>query len=235
MRNRLTRLFTFAALAAVGAGGFAQTAGPGGTSGAAVPRQGFSVPGLVAELSLFLPAEATRRPSGQQGQSGQQRSAFRFTRDPKLFLTRDQTAKLLSVLSALRDDPMPTPSRARQVQADIDAILTAEQKAEYTQFRKALEDLRQNFSRSGAQAQGGAAQGDPTQQHGPAQDGGVPLTTLERRQRQLDAFIRILQDRMRARITQARVWESRKLACGNHASSRVGQRMTPTGRLLRAG
>ena len=227
MRNRMTWLFTFVALAAVGAGGSAQAAGPGGT---AVPRQGFSVPGLVAELSLFLPAEATRRPSGQQGQSGHQRPAFQFTRDPKLFLTHDQVAKLLPILSALRDDPMPTPSRARQVQADIDAILTPAQKAEYEQFRKALENLRQNFSRSGAQGQNGGAA-----QNRPAQNGGVPLTTLERRQRLLDAFITIMQDRMR---------ESRKLARENLANSRerisqtrerAGRRMTPAGRIHRAG
>ena len=220
MRNRVTWLFSFVALAAVGAGGFAQAAGSGGTGGTAVARQGFSVPVLVAELSLFLPEEATRGmygglggrgggqgggqsgSAGQQGQSGQQRPAFQFTRDPKLFLTRDQVANLLPILSALRDTPMPTPSRARQVQADIDAILTAAQKAEYVQFRKALENIRQSFSRSGEQAQGGATQGG-TVQGGTAQNGGVPLTTLERRLRQLDAFIKIMQARER---------ESRKLA-----------------------
>jgi hypothetical protein len=235
----MTWLFTFVALAAVGAGGSAQAAGPGGT---AVPRQGFSVPGLVAELSLFLPAEATRgmyggfggrggdQGGGKPGPAGQQRPAFQFTRDPKLFLTHDQTAKMLPILSALRDDPMPTPSRARQVQADIDAILTPAQKAEYEQFRKALENLRQNFSRSGAQGQNGGAA-----QNRPAQNGGVPLTTLERRQRLLDAFITIMQDRMR---------ESRKLARENLANSRerisqtrerAGRRMTPAGRIHRAG
>ena len=222
MRNCMTWLFTFVALAAVGTGGFAQAAGPGGTT---VPRQGFSVPGLVAELSLFLPAEATKgmyggfggrgggqgggQPgqSGQPVQSGQQRPAFQFTRDPKLFLTHDQVAKLLPILSALRDDPMPTPSRARQVQADIDAILTQAQKAESEQSRKAVENFRQSFSRSGAQAQGGnavqggTAQGGISAQGGPAQGGtaqnsGVPLTTLERRQRQLDAFIKIMQARI---------------------------------------
>ena len=221
MRNRMTMIFTFVALTA--AGGFAQAAGLGGT---AVPRQGFSVPGLVAELSLFLPVEATRGmyggfggrgggqggsqgsgqaggqsdPAGQSGQgggqSGLQRPAFQFTRDPKLYLTHDQIAKLLPILSALRDDPMPTPSRARQVQTDTDAILTAAQKAEYEQFRKALENLRQSFSRTGAQGQGNSAQGGGAQAGNSAQNGGAPLSTLERRQRQLDAFIKIMQARI---------------------------------------
>ena len=252
MRNRMTVLFTFAALAAVGAGGFAQAAG---NVGSLVTRQGFSVPGLIGELSLFLPPEATRGmyggfggrsgqgndgqsgPAGQQGQSVQsgqsvqQRPAFQFTRDPKLYLTHDQLAKLLPILSALRNDAMPTPSRARQVEADIDAILTAAQKAEYEQFRKAVENLRQSFSRSGEGGQAGPAQGGTSERggvtrNGPAQNGGVPLTTLERRQRQLDAFMEIIQDRMR---------ESRNLAGENRASSRGGRRMTPAERTHREG
>jgi hypothetical protein len=253
MRNRLTALFTFVALTAAGAGGFAQAAGSSGTT---VPRQGFSVPGLVAELSLFLPMEATRGMYGgsggrggvqggaqsgtagqpgaggqsgtglPQGQSGQQRLAFQFTRDPKLFFSHDQIARLIPILASLREAAMPTPSRARQVQADVDAILTAPQRAEYEQFRKAVEDLRRSFSQSGAQGQGsGSAQGGFAQ-GAQGQTGGVPLTTLERRQRQLDAFMRIMQDRLR---------ESSKLAGDNRASSRVGRSMTPAGSRHRAG
>ena len=179
----------------------AQSAGPGGGT----PRQGFSSGQLVAQLSLYLPEDATRgmfagrgAQGGGQGQAGPGasfRSQLNFTRDPKLYLTKDQIGKLLPILVSLRENPMPTPSGAKKFQADVDGILTQEQKAEYERFRKAVQDLMQRFrQQAGANGAGpGAGPGDGQR---PAQDAAGPqLTPLQRRQRQLDAFIKVLQQR----------------------------------------
>lgn len=191
--------------------------------GAAVAR-GFSSQILVTQLSLYLPEDATKgmyrgfgpagagrggqgaqagqgAQGGQSAQGGQGAQAgpgdgatgatgrgfpqIQFKRDPALYLTKDQISKLLPLLTALRESPLPTPSRARQVQADVDAILTDAQKAEWAEFQKKLQavadELRQRMSANGPGAQGGSQQ----------------PTLLQRRQRQLDAFITVLQDRLK--------------------------------------
>ena len=244
-----------AALLLVGHALFAQAPAPGQT-----PIQGFTVQGLITQLSLYLPEDVTRgmfagfggrglgaaaggagagggagaaaggaggaagAGGGAQGGgagsgaggagaggaggpgAGAQRFTFNFSRDPTLFLTKDQITSLIPILTALRENPMPTPSKARQVQASVDALLTVAQKAEYGQFQKAVEQARQSFpdfrtmtpeqrqqfldslpadqrqrlqaflSRSGQQGQ---------------------LTPLELRQRQLDAFVKALQERLK--------------------------------------
>jgi hypothetical protein len=173
----------------------AQSPGPGG----ATPMQGFTSSALVAQLSLYLPPEATRGMFGGRGggQDGGVRSQLAFTRDPKLYLTKDQIGRLVPILSSLRENPMPAPSRARQIRADVDGILTQGQKAEYEQFRKAMQDLIQRF-RQQAAANGGGGSAGPGTVDGqrPGQDGtGPQMTPLQRRQRQLDAFIKVMQDR----------------------------------------
>ncbi|MGA2976871.1 MAG: hypothetical protein ABSF77_16310 [Spirochaetia bacterium] len=221
-------------LAAVTAAG-AQAPGPGGS-----PIQGFSSQALISELSLYLPPESTQGmysafggrgggaagqtgQAGQGAQTGQAQGAgsqaggrgfqqMQFTRDPKLFLTKDQITKLLPLLLSLRDNPMPTPSKAKQVQADVDAILTVAQKAEYAEFQKQMQKLIQQFRQQmsanggsgGFAASGQAGQGSQGQgsaqagQQGSGQSGGASqLTPLQRRQRQLDAFIKVLQDRLK--------------------------------------
>ena len=64
-----------------------------------------------------------------------------------------QITGLLPILTSLRDNPLPTPSRAKQVQASVDGILTDGQKAEWTDFQKKMQDLiaqfRQRMSANG--------------------------------------------------------------------------------------
>ena len=188
MINARVTAIVLAILAAGGAGVWAQAApGPGGPL-----RRGFSSQILIAQLSLYLPEEATR-------------AMYRgFTRDPALFLTKDQIAKLLPILQALRDAPLPTPSKAKQVQAEVDAQLTAGQKAEWAEFQKKMqariEEFRQRMAASGGGAPGmtdGGADGGPGAS-AREQAGGSPSgTLLQRRQRQLDAFIEVLRIRLK--------------------------------------
>jgi hypothetical protein len=184
----------------------AQAPGPGGPT----PMQGFTSTALVAQLSLYLPPEATRgmyggRGAGQgggtqggAGQGGGSRSALAFARDPKLYLTKDQIGRVLPILLSLRENPMPAPSRARQIQADVAGILTQAQKAEYERFRQAVQDLMQRFRQQAAANGGGGPAAGPGAMEGqrPGQDGAGPqMTPLQRRQRQLDAFIEVLRQR----------------------------------------
>jgi hypothetical protein len=234
VRKLRIQLIVFAGLLA-GMSLGAQAAGPGGP----FSQQGFSSQLLVSQLSLYLPEEATRgmyrgfggranAPSAQGGQNapaGQAQGGgsaggfpqLQFTRDPKLYLTKEQITGLIPILIALRDNPLPTPSKAKQVQADVDAQLTAAQKAEWAEFQKKLQDLIAQFRQrmgansaagqgstngAGVQGQGQLQDGQnaPSAQGGPGggQPGGGPqLTLLQRRQRQLDAFIKVLQDRLK--------------------------------------
>jgi hypothetical protein len=242
VRKLRIQLIVFAGLLA-GMSLGAQAAGPGGP----FSQQGFSSQLLVSQLSLYLPEEATRgmyrgfggranapsaagqnAPSAQGGQNapaGQAQGGgsaggfpqLQFTRDPKLYLTKEQITGLIPILIALRDNPLPTPSKAKQVQADVDAQLTAAQKAEWAEFQKKLQDLiaqfRQRMGANSAAGQGSTngagvqrqdqlqdGQNAPSAQggQGGGQAGGGPQPTLlQRRQRQLDAFIKVLQDRLK--------------------------------------
>jgi hypothetical protein len=197
MKTRIVFL-TLTGLLAGGLAAWAQSPTPNGTN----PVQGFNVQSLVGELSLFLPPEATQ---GMYGGSGGrsapaegQRPQQTFARNPALFLTKDQIGKLLPVLTALRESPLPTPSKALQVQADVNGILTTAQKAEYEQFRKAMQDVIQRYrQQAAANGSGAGNQGDGQgrQFQGGAQNSGAQLTPMQRRQRQLDAFIKVLQSR----------------------------------------
>lgn len=186
MIKRRIVLFTFAGLLAGGLAAWAQS------PGAMNPVQGFNVSSLIGQLSLFLPPEATQGmyggSGGRGGPAGGQRPQVTFTRNPALFLTGDQIVKLLPILTALRENPIPTPSKALQVQADVNGILTAAQKAEYEQFRKAMQDIIQRYrQQAAANGAGGRSQGDAQSR--------AQMTPLQRRQRQLDAFIKVLQSR----------------------------------------
>ncbi len=217
MNRPRTALIVLAALVAGGAAASAQAApGPGGPV-----RRGFSSQVLVAQLSLYLPEEATRgmyrgpwasgagRPGGGSGgrsdaAGGQASPQIQFTRDPALLLTKDQITKLLPILQALRDAPFPTPSKAKQVQADVDAQLTAGQKAEWAELQKkmqaAIEEFRRRMAASGGSPRvmsGGGADGDPDAAAGGQPGGPLAASLLERRQRQLDAFIEVLRTRLK--------------------------------------
>ena len=206
----------------VGTAAWAQAPGPG--AGGPV-RPGFSVPVLLSELSLFLPQESTQgllfRGGGGQGggqggngqtavQGGQRAQQFRqllqYNRDPKLYFTKEQIAALLPLLQALRQNPILTPSKAKEFQASVDALLSVAQKAEYADYQKAMqkafEQIRQQFAAQGAgggtggQGQAGSAGATAGQGTG-QQQGGSQLTPTQRAQRQLDAFIKVLQDRQK--------------------------------------
>ena len=149
--------------------------------------------------------------TGQAAGPGGFGQLFQFTRDAKLYLTKDQINKLLPIFTGLKDNPMPTPSKAKTVQSSVDAILTAAQKAEFVayqkQMQKAIEDMRKQFAASGAAAGangaggfpgGGAAPGGEPGQARTGQGGGAAqVTPLQRRQREVDAFIKVLQDRLK--------------------------------------
>jgi hypothetical protein len=98
----------------------------------------------------------------------------------------------------------------------VDALLSVAQKAEYAdyqkQMQKAIEEIRKQFAASGASgaangqaggASGGfgganGAQGAEAGQGGTQQrQGAAQLTPTQRAQRELDAFIKVLQDRQK--------------------------------------
>ena len=172
--------------------------------------QGFNVQTLVSQLSLYLPEESTKGMyagrGGQGTQSGQGAQGgarsfpqVQFTRDTKLFLTKDQIAKLIPILLALKENPMPAPTKAKEVQAGVDAILTVAQKAEYADFQKQMQKVIDEFRKQMSANSGstGNGQGFSGGQRGTGGTGGTQMTALQRRQRQIDAFIKVLQDRQK--------------------------------------
>jgi hypothetical protein len=219
MKRHAFVLLAGLALVVAAASAGAQT--PGGAM-----TQGFNVQTLISQLSLYLPEDSTRgmysgfggrgqagqaAQTGQGAQAGQGASAgarrfpqLQFTRDPKLFLTREQIAALLPILLDLKANPMPTPSKAKTVQASVDAVLTVAQKAEYADFQKQVQkmiaDFRAQMAANGGSTgsgQFGGAAGNGQGQGGAGANGGAQMTPLQRRQRQVDAFVRVLQDRQK--------------------------------------
>lgn len=176
--------------------------------------QGFNAQTLIVQLSLYLPEDSTRGMyggfggrGGQGGQGGQAAQGARrfpqiqFTRDPKLFLTKDQIAKLLPILLDLRENPMPTPSKAKEVQAGVDEILTVAQKAEYADFQrqvqKMIDDFRRQMAANGGSAGNGQGFGGGQGTQSQGGNGGTQMTPLQRRQRAIDSFVKVLQDRQK--------------------------------------
>jgi hypothetical protein len=175
------------------------------------PAQGgFSVEGLLFELSLFMP----ERQGGTARQGAP--SPFRFERDPALSLTGEQIAKILPIMNDLKAKPFPTPSRAKTIQAGVDGVLTKAQKAAWDKLQKDLEKARADApARQGAQgAQGGrnfAAmtpeeqkqlldrlpedQRKAFQERMKAAQAEAKLTPEQRRLRQIERFIKELEDR----------------------------------------
>jgi hypothetical protein len=153
-----------AAMLFAGAAGFPQ-ASPAPDGGPA-PVQGFSVPALVFELSLFLPEgsffpRGAGRGQGDQGgaREGQGKGGQgpgRFTRDPALFLSAAQVDSLTPIMQALWKNPFPTPSGARALEATIDAVLSQGQKAERDAFRA---ERAKRLAQAGTAGSGGAGGG----------------------------------------------------------------------------
>jgi hypothetical protein len=106
---------------------------------------GFSVEGLVFELSLFMPA----------GQG----AAPRITRDPALFLTGEQIDKILPIMRDLKASPFPTPSRAKTIRAGVDAVLSKAQKGSWEKAQKDLAKARADAQASAGSQPGGQAGG----------------------------------------------------------------------------
>ncbi len=179
--------------------------------------QGFNVQTLITQLSLYLPEDSTRgmyagrgqgtqagqgAPAGQASAGGRRFPQMQFTRDPKLFLTKEQIAALLPILLDLKANPMPTPSKARTVQASVDTVLTVAQKAEYADFQKQVQKMIADFraqmaANGGAAGSGQSAGAAGNGQGGAGAGGGSQMAPLQRRQRQVDAFVQVLQDRQK--------------------------------------
>jgi hypothetical protein len=192
--NRSRVVFLAVALALLAAAAFAQ-----GT-----PAPGFSVESTIFELSLFLPEgpgfagpprqSGDRRPPAGPGQGARQQSPALTQnrrppspeRDPALFFAVGQVDRLLPIFAALRDNPYPTPANARKLIADIDAVLGKAQVAARNSFRserqRFLESLPEEARHRTPDRQ---AEGSPGRQ----------LTELQRRQRLIDNFLQMLQDR----------------------------------------
>ena len=219
--------------------------GSGVVSGVGVSAaQGFSSQTLVLELSLFLPEEivaealgpgprpgsagaapgpaaANQGRSGTIGTPGSRRfPALDFKRDPRLYLSKSQIELLKPLLRALEVNPMPSPSKARAIQAEVDSILTGDQKKAYADWRKAMakfrEDMRNRFAansrgsagpsgpgavsgaagaEAGAASPGASAGGARGFANGGGGSSAAPsrgLNELERRQRQLTRFLALL-------------------------------------------
>jgi hypothetical protein len=192
-------MLTWAAVAVVflstAPGGFAQAAS--GEGGAAWSAQGYSVPTMLMELSVFLPESPAGFPSGPRGEGRQGagglsglRALFQSYRDPKHFLSLEQINTLLPLLQALYQNPFPTPEAARKLQAAVDGLLTSAQKSALNKFRKERDALIAQYRR-----QAGPEASRPEQ--GPAQPGSSPrqFTPLQRRQRLIEGFIGLLNQR----------------------------------------
>lgn len=201
--------------------------GPGGQAGPGGQPQGQqsgTQPSGAPQAAA--PQAGGGQPSGQQAgaqSTGRQGggSGGRFLtiqRDPKLYFTADQADKLIALLQPLRDNPFPTPSGAKNLQALIDSILTTAQKAERDTFRAERDKAVAQAQSQGAGAQGRGGQffanlqnmtPDQRQQFisnlPPDQQQRIKqylaqaaqeqqLTPLQQRQRQLDAFLQALKD-----------------------------------------
>lgn len=154
--------------------------------------------------------------AGGGGQGGQQRAPFRIERDPALFLTPDQIDALLPVMKDLKASPFPTPSRAKAIQAKVDAVLSKAQKAAWDRTRKDLEKTQaggqgggfRNFSSMTPEQQKELLDRMPAEQRRAFQErvksmeAEAKLPPAERRARQVDRFIAQLEAR-RAELKKA--------------------------------
>jgi hypothetical protein len=221
--SRFAKIAPFALFAALAA-----SASWAQASGAATTAQGFTVQSFIAEVSLFLPPDLLRAAAGARaaGAPGanpmgnaasnagpaQNRPQLQFTRDPKLYLTKAQVDRLEPIATSLKDNPMPSPSKAKQTQAELDAILSPAQRTEFADFQKAMAkfraDMQKQRSASGQQPPDFRTMTDqqrqayidslpPEQrqrfQNRAGQQGGG-MSQLQRRQRLAETFIKALEE-----------------------------------------
>jgi hypothetical protein len=159
--------------------------------------QGYSVPAMLMELSIFLPEGpggfAARPPQEERrgaGRLSEMRALVENHRDPRLSLDLEQIGTLLPLLQALYQNPFPTPAAARKLQATVDGLLTSGQRSALDSFRKERDALIAQFHQQAGAGQGGTTQGSAQPGSGPCQ-----LTPLERRQRLIEAVIGLLNER----------------------------------------
>ena len=167
------------AFGAAGSGAYGR-AGGGGTANQGGGGSNGGVGGVGGGYNGGGGAGAGGAGSGGGGASPQGQIP-QFIRDPKLFLTKDQVDRLLPLLATLRDNAIPSPSKARQIEAELNTIITKEQRAEYADWQRAMarlrQELRQRFASSGGQGAysrgGGApgASGSPDLSGGPGASG----------------------------------------------------------------
>lgn|GEM_PF-4256303 len=77
-----------------------------------------------------------------------------------------------------------------------DGVLTAGQKAEIKDYKEAMQRQMKNMAQQGPGGAGGFGAG-PGQQHGAPPAGGGQPASKQRLQKELDAFIAILQERQK--------------------------------------
>ena len=172
--TRLTRISLLACMAAsVAASANAQSLSPG-----TVP--GFTVQAFIAEVSLFLPPEVF--PSNARQGQGPARTLF--ARDPKLYLTKEQVDKVLPIAVGLKENPMPSPAKAKKIQAELDALLDPAQKAEFADYRKALDKIRKEARQK---------RSDQGQQQPDSRSMTNKQSQLQRRQRLAESFLKALE------------------------------------------
>jgi hypothetical protein len=157
--------------------------------------------------------------TGGGGAQARQGAPFHFNRDPALLLTGEQIAKILPIMNDLKASAFPTPSRAKSIQAGVDGVLTKAQKAAWDKLQNDLEKVQASApGESGGQGQGGQGGGrnfasmtpeeqkqlldrlpedqrKAFQERMKAAQAEAKLTPEQRRVRQIDRFIKELEDR----------------------------------------
>jgi hypothetical protein len=180
--------------------------------------QGFTSQALVLELSLLLPQDVLQRGPAQPGPrkppvgQAQAPRPNPIARDARFFLTRDQADRLVPILQGLRENPMPSPAKAKRIASEVDSILRADQKAEIKRVREAFAARRRPAAAGPDQRQGPDIRSmsdeqrrefleslpaeqrqrleERLRQAGPS----ARQSPLERRQRQLDLFLEALKE-----------------------------------------
>ncbi len=103
---------------------------------------GFSVDSLVAMSGYFLPPVRNQLPTAgnrqPQAQAGD-RSGISVSSNPEYYFTTAQVDALLPVFQELAANPYPSPSKAKQIQKQVEDVLTREQQREWDKYVKEVQ------------------------------------------------------------------------------------------------
>jgi len=127
---------------------------------------------LIQEVSIFLPEASRGGGPGQGGPGGSGDPSGVFQRDESLFLSKDQVAKVLPILTALKAKSSATAEDIKKARLDTEILLTDAQKAEYKVFQAEMEKMEKQMSEAPKQGPGGM--GQPGGQPPGGQPGGGP-------------------------------------------------------------